>query len=100
MSRLRIRLARAIELAVLEQCDREVIVDPINGFSIATGFWRTNRHSDSYRWSCTAALKEAPGVKLLIDSYDTMTECARNGITLCKDRSRAITYEATAREPT
>ncbi len=96
MSRLRIKLAQVIEREMLEQFGLVVIVDPIKGFAIAQGFYRTNTHSDTYRWT---AFTTIPGLSVgpMIDSYDTMTDSAKHGIILMKDGRRASTYEATAR---
>jgi hypothetical protein len=96
MSRLRQKLAKVIEQAMLAQHGHIVTVDPIKGFQIATGFYRTNSHSDCYRWSATAMF-DGLTVGAQIDSYDTMTESAKHGIILMKDSRRPASYDATAR---
>lgn len=95
MSVTRRRLAKRIEEAFLSQFDIELTCDPA-AISFATGFYRTNTHSDSYRWSAICKLKDM-NVGPSVDSYDTATKCGAMGITLDKYR-QANTYEATARE--
>jgi hypothetical protein len=95
VSRLRRKLAEVIAREMLEQHDLVVTVD-LDKFAIATGFHRTDPASDAFRWTASCRI---PGLQVgpVIDSYDTMTECARHGIILVKDARRAATYEATAR---
>jgi hypothetical protein len=95
VSRLRQKLAQVIEQAMLEQHGHVITVDPIKGFEIASGYYRTSQ-ADCYRWSATAVFD---GLTLgpRIDSYDTMTESARHGIILVKDHRQTTTYDATAR---
>lgn len=95
-SRVRVKLARMIEKEMLDQHGIVVEVDPVKSFSIASGFYRTSEHADTYRWTCSSRI---PGLNVgpMIDSYDTMTECGRYGFVLQKDARRASTFEATAR---
>ncbi len=96
MSHLRIKLAKVIEREMLEQHGLEVIVDPFKDFYIAKGFYRTSRYSGAYRWTSYMTI---PGLSVgpMVDSYDTMTDAAKNGIILVRDRNSAFSYEATAR---
>jgi hypothetical protein len=95
VSRVRRKLAQVIEQEMLAQHGRIVTVDPIKGFEIARGFYRTSQ-ADCYRWTATAIL-DGMTVGIRIDSYDTMTESAKHGIILVQDSRRPSTYDATAR---
>lgn len=93
-SRLFVRLAKMIEKEMLEQHGIVVEADPAS-ISIPIGFYRTSAHADCYRWTATTRI---PGLQVgpIIDCYDTVTDSARYGFILMKDRRPNI-YDATAR---
>jgi hypothetical protein len=58
------------------------------------GWQRTSRNplNDSYRWSAGSNDK-----MMVVDSYETMTECVRRGITLVQTGQCGIGWEVYAR---
>lgn len=55
----------------------------------AEGWWRSSRSilNESYRWSAGSEDR-----LLVVDSYDTMTECVRRGIVIEYDGARCEVY--------
>lgn len=96
MSRLKRKLAKVIEQEMLDQHGLVVSVDPDNDFAIAQGFYRSSHFSSAYRWT-GLTIEDGMSIGPVIDSYDTMTDCARYGVILVKDRRNPMHYEATAR---
>jgi hypothetical protein len=94
MSRLRIRLADMITEALA--AEGRIVTPAPEAFTIAQGFYRTNASSDTYRWEYNAPV-EGLQISIKVESYDTMTDCAKKGIVLIRDRSGIMTYEATAK---
>lgn len=59
----------------------------------AQGYWRSSPFADCYRWKALAMHK---GVQVALGCWETMTECARNGVTVNPDG--AACYTVTAKE--
>lgn len=68
--RVRVALAALLSKETGRQVNPEDVVP-------ATGWWRTDCRADCYRWE----IATGPS-KLVLGSWDTMTECVRNGITV------------------
>jgi hypothetical protein len=99
MSRLRKRLAKMIEEALLEH-GIEATVDP-NDLDPATGWYRTSPQADCYRWEGFAKYKDpALSIQISVNSYTTMSQIVKSGkATLSPDRVYGKTsfdvYDAT-----
>ncbi len=64
-----------------------------------TGYWK---RADVYRWESVGAKRNADpmnGLGVTIVSWDTMTECVRNGITVAQDPQSPWWFDVHAKEP-
>lgn len=52
----------------------------------ATGHWRTSKYADVLRWE--GFVTNANGSRRSIGSWNTMTECVRNGVEIQEDRPK------------
>jgi len=50
----------------------------VHFFVIARGWYRTSRCADCFRWEAWATDKD--GYRVLLSSWDTMTDCLKHGI--------------------
>ena len=62
----------------------------------AAGYWRSNRMADVYRWEGRGnaiTVKGLPrGMPVSFGCWDTMTECARQGIHIERDEGRGTHF--------
>jgi hypothetical protein len=98
MSRLRKRLAKMIEEALLKQHNIEATVDP-EDLHPATGWYRTSSQADCYRWEGFGSYKD-PSLRIQISlcGWTRMTQIVKSGgAILTHDRGGASfeVYDAT-----
>jgi hypothetical protein len=53
----------------------------------AQGVYRSNRHYDCYRWTGYGKKQGLGKLTVTLQSWDTMTDCARQGITISNEHS-------------
>lgn len=86
VGRVRERLARMLE-AAFTAIGEEASVQA-SELRPATGYWRTDHRADAFRWEgrCRVRLKDGTWTVRGLDSWDTMTDCVRSGVTIERDR--------------
>jgi hypothetical protein len=57
----------------------------VDFFIVAEGWWRSARAADCYRWEAWCHNHKQPKLRIYLGSYDTMTDCARYGISAEED---------------
>ena len=89
MSRLRERLSGLL-------AEQGFVVKP-EDFTPARGYWRTSPHADVCRWEGVGYRVGQPGVRVVVNSWDTMTACM-GGIVV--DPDGGTNYLVSARKGT
>ena len=69
-------------------------------FSVAKGYW-THKHQDVIRWEGSFRMGGAflSGPSIIIDSWDSVSECARYGFWLVEGGAAYGAYQAIAKKP-
>lgn len=95
VGKTRKRLALKLEAAFL--AIGEVAMVEAEALRSAAGYWRTDYRADTYRWEgqCRVRLSDGSWMAFGLDSWDTMTDCVRSGVTVERDRA---SYLASANE--
>lgn len=96
--RTRQRLAKMLAAAFPKQLNYVFKIEPHQIYP-AKGGARTCASSDTYRWTAHGSIL-IPGrwMPCCIDSFSTMTDCLRRGVTISEDRAFSFGVEAAGPE--